>query len=174
MEISCRCHSTTGGITSSALLPFGLWAPAITTYYFLLYLVLRAPNTTRHTKFCRHTFFSQKWSLVKFCSAKPFTENFSALSLDDEFCGLIIFVNNFQPCKTQTSTSVQSTTAAVLVEKCFQLLQLSNLSNGHLQRIQMTKYDHIHELLFFCFYVVCFVKQQFACATGISRESKKN
>ena len=27
MEISCRCHSTTGGITSLTLLPFGLWAP---------------------------------------------------------------------------------------------------------------------------------------------------
>ena len=27
MEFSCRCHSTTGGITSSTLLPFGLWAP---------------------------------------------------------------------------------------------------------------------------------------------------
>ena len=29
MEFSCRCHSTTGGITSSTLLPFGLWAPGI-------------------------------------------------------------------------------------------------------------------------------------------------
>ena len=28
MEFSCRCHSTTGRITSSMLLPFGLWAPA--------------------------------------------------------------------------------------------------------------------------------------------------
>ena len=27
MEFSSRCHSTTGGITSSTLLPFGLWAP---------------------------------------------------------------------------------------------------------------------------------------------------
>ena len=27
MEFSCRCHLTTGGITSSTLLPFGLWAP---------------------------------------------------------------------------------------------------------------------------------------------------
>ena len=30
MEFSCRCHSTTGGITSSTLLPFGLWAPDVT------------------------------------------------------------------------------------------------------------------------------------------------
>ena len=27
MEFSCRCHSTTGGITSLMCLPFGLWAP---------------------------------------------------------------------------------------------------------------------------------------------------
>ena len=27
MEFSCRCHLTTGGITSLKLLPFGLWAP---------------------------------------------------------------------------------------------------------------------------------------------------
>ena len=27
MEILCRCHLTTGGITSLTLLPFGLWAP---------------------------------------------------------------------------------------------------------------------------------------------------
>ena len=30
MEFSCRCHSTTGGITSSTLLPLGLWAPGMT------------------------------------------------------------------------------------------------------------------------------------------------
>ena len=35
MEFSCRCHSTTGGITSSTLLPFGLWAPGITDTYLL-------------------------------------------------------------------------------------------------------------------------------------------
>ena len=32
MEFSCRCHSTTGGITSSTLLPFGLWAPGSTNW----------------------------------------------------------------------------------------------------------------------------------------------
>ena len=32
MEFSGGYHSTTGGITSSTLLPFGLWAPAFTEY----------------------------------------------------------------------------------------------------------------------------------------------
>ena len=36
MEFSCRCHSTTGGIASLTLLPFGLWAPGFMYLHFSL------------------------------------------------------------------------------------------------------------------------------------------
>ena len=35
MEFSCRCYSTTGGITSLTLLPFGLWTPDNRQEHFL-------------------------------------------------------------------------------------------------------------------------------------------
>ena len=52
MEFSGRCHSTTGGITSSTLLPFGLWAPGNTHVQTCMLLreqlfVTNMPSTCR-------------------------------------------------------------------------------------------------------------------------------
>ena len=45
MEFSGRCHSTTGGITSSTLLPFGLWAPGLIQVQILISRVLLIMST---------------------------------------------------------------------------------------------------------------------------------
>ena len=48
MEFSCRCHLTTGGITSLTLLPIGLWAPGCPE-------AISIPVSSNHENIIRYT-----------------------------------------------------------------------------------------------------------------------